>query len=372
MVRDLVAKDKAAEGRMAKAHSDAVTMCADQLREALGTTLGWRGCVDAVRDLVAKDKARIASEDARNDARNDARAEAFKQVLRWCGVDLSDDPAGEDPAFLERAAGDAVVALRIATAKPPVTTDAAAESAAIDGLVGEAIRQRGNDLDGHDRSGRWCLHLGDTRVDTRHKVACDWLRPWLLAAWARGVAYGQQPDAPPVLVDHFGVAAREQVVTVTPPGEVGATRAEAWPIKSWYSGDGVYEVTLRVPDHLVARMRDATGRSLRVIVEGVPAASAAREQVAAERAADAAAVAPGEEALAAAREEGRRAGIEEATSRVNEYLGRRLARLSVATKSAEEARKTASQRNAEVAQLTVETETLREALDVLDAPKETP
>jgi hypothetical protein len=49
-----------------------------------------------------------------------------------------------------------------------------------------------------------------------------------------------------------------------------------------------------------------------------------------------------------------------------------LARLSVATKSAEEARKTASQRNAEVAQLTVETETLREALDVLDAPKETP
>jgi hypothetical protein len=287
---------------------------------------------------------------------------------------FSDDVLGSVRAWLTQqieAGYTAGVEAGRAEAKS-APTDAAAESAAIDGLVAEAIRQKGNHIDGHDRSGRWCLHLGDTRVDTRHKVACDWLRPWLLAAWARGVAYGQQPDAPPVLVDHFGVAAREQVVTVTPPGEVGATRAEAWPIKSWYSGDGVYEVTLRVPDHLVARMRDATGRSLRVIVEGVPAASAAREQVAAERAADAAAVAPGEEALAAAREEGRRAGIEEATSRVNEYLGRRLARLSVATKSAEEARKTASQRNAEVAQLTVETETLREALDVLDAPKETP
>ena len=250
--------------------------CVDELRDALGVVGSWDGCLAVARGLVVKDKGQGASNaalctavDERFDLRceverlkadlADARAEAFAQVLRWCGVDLSDDPAGQDPAFLERAAGDAVVGLRIAKDAPSAPTDAAAESAAIDGLVAEAIRQKGNHIDGHDRSGRWCLHLGDTRVDTRHKVACDWLRPWLLAAWARGVAYGQQPNAPPVLVDSFGVAAREQV--------------------------------------------------------------------AAERAVDAATVAPSEEAIAAAREEGYRAAIDEATAILIDHLGqtRRLA-----------------------------------------------
>jgi hypothetical protein len=250
--------------------------CVDELRDALGVVGSWDGCLAVARGLVVKDKGQGASNaalctavDERFDLRceverlkadlADARAEAFAQVLRWCGVDLSDDPAGQDPAFLERAAGDAVVGLRIAKDAPSAPTDAAAESAAIDGLVAEAIRQKGNDLDVHDRSGRWRLHLGDTRVDTRHEVARGWLRPWLLAAWARGVAYGQQPNAPPVLVDSFGVAAREQV--------------------------------------------------------------------AAERAVDAATVAPSEEAIAAAREEGYRAAIDEATAILIDHLGqtRRLA-----------------------------------------------
>lgn len=135
--------------RAAVATNIAMTECGNELRAALGVTAPWDGCIATVRDLVAKDKAK------------------------------------------------------------PAPTDAAAESAAVDGLVNEAIRQKGDHIDGHDRTGRWCLSLGDTRFDTRHEVARGWLRPWLLAAWARGVAYGQQPDAPPVLAESFGVASAD-------------------------------------------------------------------------------------------------------------------------------------------------------------------
>ncbi len=265
--------------RAAVATNIAMTECGNELRAALGVTDPWDGCLATVRDLVAKDKAR------------------------------------------------------------PAQTDAAAEDAAIDGLVNEAIRQKGDHIDGHDRTGRWCLSLGDTRFDTRHEVARGWLRPWLLAAWARGVAYGQGD-----ISSGESRCAAQLANALGHPGETLPTWEEALA--------------------MVTRDRQPT--------PGDFFGMAALEQVAAERAVDAAAVAPSEEALATAREEGRRAGIEEATTSLNEYLGRRLVRLANATRTAEEARKTAAQRNAEVAQLTVETETMREALGVLFDTKETP
>lgn len=177
-----------ADGRVGAARGDALTAHANELRAALGVTDPWDVCIATVRDLVARDKAR------------------------------------------------------------PAPTDAAAEDAAIDGLVDEAARldiknDRGTTL--HHRDGDIAIFL----EDTRSIYVRAWLRPWLLAAWARGVAYGQQPDAPPVLADSFGMASAEM------PG--------------------------------CGRMR-----------------AAVREQIAAERAVDAAAVAPSEEALARARAEG--------------------------------------------------------------------
>ena len=265
-------------GRVGAARGDALTAHANELRAALGVTDPWDGCLATVRDLVTKDKAR------------------------------------------------------------PAPTDAAAEDTAIDGLVGEAARldsknDRGTTL--HHRDGDIAIFL----EDTRSVYVRGWLRPWLLAAWARGVAYGQ--------VDISTGESRCAAQLANALGHPGET------LPTW-------EEALA----MVTRDRQPT--------PGDFFGMAALEQVAAERAVDAAAVAPSEEALATAREEGRRAGIEEATTSLNEYLGRRLVRLANATRTAEEARKTAAQRNAEVAQLTVETETLREALGVLFDTKETP
>ena len=214
-VRDLVAKDKAADGRTAKAHSDAVTMCADQLREALGTTLGWRGCVDAVRDLVAKDKAKSAP------------------------------------------------------------TDAAAEDAAIDGLIGDAFRADNASCRALDRDGAGAFLVPGVSTGR----ARGWLRPWLLAAWARGVAYGQGD-----------ISSGESRCAAQLANALGHT-SETLP--TWE--EALALVTRNGPPTL----GDFFGM-------------AAREQVAAERTVDAAAMAPSEEAITAAREEGRRAGWSEA------------------------------------------------------------
>lgn len=206
--------------RAAVATNIATTLCGNELRAALGVTAPWDGCLATVRDLVAKDKARSAP------------------------------------------------------------TDAAAEDAAIDGLVGEAIRGKGVQLNAHDRSGRWRLSLGDTSIVDQREIAGAWLKGWLLAAWARGVAYGQG--------DISTGESRCAAQLANALGHVSET------LPTWEEA-----LAMVIPDQSPPTPGDFFGM-------------AAREQVAAERAVDTAAVAPSDEAIAAAREEGRRAGWKEA------------------------------------------------------------
>lgn len=235
-----------ADGRVAAARGDALTAHANELRAALGVTDPWDRCIATVRDLVVRDKAR------------------------------------------------------------PAPTDAAAEDAAIDGLVDEAIRDQGRECNAYTRTGERFFYVGETDADVRPDKARIWLKGWLLAAWARGVAYGQQPDAPPVFAESFGVAAREQV--------------------------------------------------------------------AAERAVDAAAVAPSEEALAAAREEGRRLGWKEAVAAANRA---RIVELRAAAKADGELLRLRNELGAvekRHGQLVLRHEVAAAVLDALTAaaPKEAP
>jgi septal ring factor EnvC (AmiA/AmiB activator) len=130
------------------------------------------------------------------------------------------------------------------------------------------------------------------------------------------VAYGQQPNAPPVLAESFGVASAEM------PG--------------------------------CGRMR-----------------AAVREQVAAECAADAATVAPSEEALAAAREEGRRQGQNEILARLDDYVKRRRSRRDHAITAAAAARKALATAEADEVRLRREVASLDEAFDAI-ATEEAP
>lgn len=293
------ARQEVVEQARAEAANIAATVCHNELRGVLGLAYGWEECLATVRDLVAKDKAK------------------------------------------------------------PAPTDAAAEDAAIDGLVGEAIRDQGRECNAYTRTGGQCFYVGGTDADVRPDKARIWLKGWLLAAWARGVAYGQHPDAPPVLAESFGMAAREQVAAeravdaaAVAPSEEALARART---------DGVVEAFRKVAEWCQTSVMDGIDLDASIVEEVAKDAIGTLQHAAG----------AGDEK---AREEGRRLGWKEAIAAVMRAHDAERRDVKRATDVAREMRKEADHAEDTRSRLALRAVATGNVLDavIAAAPKEAP